>query len=322
MYYVNKKELTAFPFDLLYQTVTDAAATVKQGLLDEALALHERATERKIQALYANREESYEGNAEEDFPFTPPDEDYLLDQIRSAKEAAFTNFAEKYDIQGNAGWLLPQYVAYLAKMPITRLESGRIDSEAYFQAFGKDDFHKGLYTLGMYRTRGTIVPKQYTPEYRNYSALVPLLLMPHKKFNGLSYSNWDPEYLRRVVDPQLYEAMTCGLDASEYSKSELLNTRNNCMIVKTGKTAGSSRNPMTTHKMYGLTAPLNQLPWLAQVMLFQIWAAHPSNRTELMVLDWNNWDSMPEPLIDTKVLKVEAPKKTFQFKKATVDDWA
>lgn len=322
MYYVNKKELTAFPFDMLYETVRDAGATVKQELLEEALAIHEKATARKIEALYANRPDSYEGNAEEDFPFNPPDEEYLSDQMASAKEAAFTNFAEKYDLHGNAGWLLPQYTAYLAKMPISKTENGKIDSEAYFHSFGKDAFHRGLYTLGMYRVRGTLVPKQYTAEYRNYSALVPLLLMPHKKFNSISYSAWDVDKLHRVVDPQLYQAMTCGLDASEYPKTELLNTRNNCMIVKTGKTAGSSRNPMTTHKMYGLGAPLNKLPWLAQVMLFQIWAAHPSNRSELMVLDWNNWDVMPEPLIDTKVLSSETPKKVFSFKKATVDDWA
>ena len=42
-------------------------------------------------------------------------------------------------------------------------------------------------------------------------------------------------------------------------------------------------------------------------MTAQIWGAHPSNRTEYMILDWLNWDNMPEPIISTDV--IAAPER-------------
>jgi hypothetical protein len=54
--------------------------------------------------------------------------------------------------------------------------------------------------------------------------------------------------------------------------------------------------------LYGVTHPeFRILPELAQVMLAQIWCAHPENRTKYMILDFKNWDQMPEPLITTEI---------------------
>ena len=38
-------------------------------------------------------------------------------------------------------------------------------------------------------------------------------------------------------------------------------------------------------------------------MLCQIWLAHPQHRTEYMILDPNNWDTIPAPLIETDLIK-------------------
>lgn len=317
MYYVNKRELEAFPFDLLYKTVLTATTEVKDSILESAEAEHKRNTTKRIAALYANREDSYEGNEEEDFPFVPPDEEYIAEQVALARKEAFSKFAEKYDLPGNANWLLPQFTAYVAKMPISRVD-GKIDPKSLHKAFGCDDFHKGLYYYATHPVRGDILNKQYTIESRNYSALVPLLMMPFKKFDNVPYSSWNTDGLDKIIDSSLYNAMSVDFDPNSFSKEELLLARQEGLLVKTGKTAGSTRNPVTTHKLYGVKAPLGKLPWLAQVMLFQIWVAHPSNRTDLMVLDWNSWDTMPEPLIEAKVIADPIVKRKVTV---TVDDW-
>ena len=51
-------------------------------------------------------------------------------------------------------------------------------------------------------------------------------------------------------------------------------------------------------------------------MKVQIWVAHPNNRNHLMVLDNENWDSLPEPLEVSEVVK----PSTEQFE--IYDPWA
>jgi hypothetical protein len=43
-------------------------------------------------------------------------------------------------------------------------------------------------------------------------------------------------------------------------------------------------------------------------MLTQIWLAHPQHRSNLMILDPNNWDHMPEPLIAASIFKTPEGK--------------
>lgn len=307
MYFVAKKELTAFPLDILFNQVIEAGQRVEEAILGDAKKLHDKAVEQRIQAIYANRPDSYEGNPDDDFPFSPPNLDYLKEQKALAKKEAFCLFAEKYDLKGNVPWLMPQLVAHIAKMPTCGYRS-----DEYQDQFGIDDFHKGIWTLAKHPLRGDYISKQYSPEVRNYSALVPLLLMPHKKFNGVPYSSWSLEGLSGIVDKNLYDAMTFDRSFQiENTVEELLEIRQKGLTFATGKNAGQVRSAMTTHKVYFLAGDLKKLPWLAQVMLFQIWCAHPTNRTELMVLDWRDWDAMPKPLIEIPTITTS---RGFTFK--------
>jgi hypothetical protein len=320
MYFVAKKELTAFPLDILFHQVFEAGQRVKDSILGDAKKSHDKVVAERIKAIYADRPDSYEGNVEDEYPFIEPDLDYIKDQVSLAKKEAFSAFAEKYDLKGNALWLLPQLTAFIAKMSTC----GYNPSE-YSDSFGIDDFHKGIWTLAKHPLRGDIISKQYSSEVRNYSALVPLLLMPHKKFNNVPYSSWSVDGLNKIVDPNLYDAMSFSRDfIVENTKEEILQIREKGLTVATGKTAGTVRNPISTHKVYFLSGDLKKLPWLCQVMLFQIWCAHPSNRTNLMILDWKDWDSMPEPLITTQVTAASDLNKTrstgFVFKPAKWDD--
>lgn len=309
MYYVNKRELSAFPFDLLFEIVSEAGKAVRDSILVEAKAIHDRSVARKIEILYSNQEGSYEGNPDDDFPFNPPESELVDREVASAKKAAFQKFAEKYDFKGNALWLLPQFVAYIAKFPIKKDAEGKIDSKLFLDNFAKDAFHKGLWTYATHPVRGDLMPKQYVPEYRNYCALVPLLLMPFKKFDGIKYSDWSKKYLRLLVDTALWDAMSVDLSLDGFTEEEILKAREIGLLVQSGKTAGTKRNPVTAFRGYGIPAPLGKLPLLAQNMVFQTWCAHPVNRTELMVLDWRDWDGIPQPLITTEVIKSEPKPK-------------
>jgi hypothetical protein len=109
-------------------------------------------------------------------------------------------------------------------------------------------------------------------------------------------------------------------DISSVPIEEILEARDKGLTFQTGKNPGSKRNPVTTYKLYGLPPPFNKMPALAQNMLFQVWVAHPTNRTELMVLDWKDWDSMPSPLIDINVgLTTPVIKKATVTKKEVAD---
>lgn len=308
-----KRDVEAVPFDEVYKVVSTAAITVKNKILSDALADHERNIGRKIKALYANSEYSYEGNIEEDFPFSPPDDNYIQEQMQLAKKEAFAKVATKHNFKANFSWLMPQLTSYIAKLPLPRNSAGKVDSYEYFQSFGANDFLKGIYIFCTHSVRGDLIPTQYSIESRPYSALVPLLMMPHKKFNNVQYSDWSIDGINKVLDPQLFAAIQCDIDKSAISKADLLQMRQAGMQYRTGKMAGTYRNPATTHKIYGVPAPFNKMPWLASVMLFQIWVAHPNHRSNLMILDWEDWDNLPDSLIDAEPIKTAPLAKR--------DDW-
>lgn len=323
MFLVSKKELESFPFDLLYEKLTEAGKSARNTLLEDARRLHDREVKRKIEAIYSSREDSYEGDPEADFPFVAPPIDLTNKEVSLARKAALDTFAEKYDLKGNAKWLLPQLVAYIAKLPLVRLEDGKVNSREYFKHFGKDVWHRGIYLYCMSPARGTIVPSQYTLEYRNYSALVPLLLMPHKKYDGVKYSEWSLDGLDMLVDPTLWQLMTTDLDRESYTNETILELRSTGLTYATGEKKGQQRNPVTTYKPYGIPAPLGKYPWIVQTVLLQMWCAHPINRTDLMILDWKDWDSMPKALIEAQVIP---EKKEYVLNKpisvgVNNDDW-
>lgn len=303
-----KKDIEAVPFDALFLELTKATEEAKEQVVGDAFLAHTRDVNRRLKAIYPNISE-YDGDREVDFPFKePPPETYAV-LANDARKAAFEVFAEKHNFKNHSSWMLPQVASFIAKMPIVRLSDGTVDSVAYRKQFNGSAWLKGLYQYCMTPLRGLIMGTQYHKEFANYSSLVPLLLMPHKRYNDVNYSEWSRVGLEKIVDKNLYEAITCNIQMSP-SKEELLENRNIGLRYNSGKNEGSFRSPLSTHKLYKLPEPYKGLPWLAQVMLFQVWCAHPVNRTNLMILDWNNWDNMPEPLIIDEVTLATRQKQT------------
>lgn len=301
MYFSTKKTLDSFPFDLLWNCVQTAMDEVTNEIVDAAKRTHNDKVDQLIAKAYAGREDSFEGDRESLYPFLAPDPEYIKENRSRIKKEAISNFCKKYDVVTNGSWLLPQLAAHISKIPLVFTAEGKVDSADYLAKFSQDDFHKGIYCFCTHALRSDMIQKQYLPENRNYSALVPLLLMPHKRFNNINYSNWDTNLLEKLFDPNLWKAVTCEYENTN-SAEILLAIRAAGLEYKSGKMMGKLRSAETSYKIYSLSGDLSKLPWLTQVMLFQIWCAHPANRSDMMILDWKNWDSMPEPLISTSVL--------------------
>jgi len=80
--------------------------------------------------------------------------------------------------------------------------------------------------------------------------------------------------------------------------------RDQGLKVKSGPRSGTTQNPTSAWCLRGMQGTeFAKLPKLVGTMLTQIWVAHPSLRTEYMVLNPNDWDLMPPPLVSTDIFK-------------------
>jgi hypothetical protein len=119
---------------------------------------------------------------------------------------------------------------------------------------------------------------------------------------GISYESWRglPK-LEYVLEPRLLAAVAIQ-DCPNLGSERLLEIRKQGLITRSGKSAGQLKNAESTWSLNGISdTELGHLPKLTQSILTQIWLAHPSHRSNLMILDPQNWDHMPEPLIANNI---------------------
>lgn len=293
MYISSKRDVRTLPLDKLLVNYTKALAEATSKATE---SVHDYYNKKVVEASKTTSEYSYEGDNETLVPFNQSIlEDRIAKEKDLAKKEVVSSFCKYYAVSAGSNWIMPQIASIVAEMPLTKTAEGKINTLEYVKSFGRDDWYKGLWILCTHALRGDMMQKQYAPENRSYSALVPLLLAPHKRFSNIKYSQWDIEGLERVLDPNLYEAIQYG-NPPDLSFNEKMQIRMDGLTVRSGAKAGTTRNAQTTHKLYGLSGELHNMPWLCQVMYFQIWCAHPANRGDLMILDWQNLDHMPEPL--------------------------
>jgi len=308
--FVVKQDLKAFPFQMLHEKVTLAGRKAVENITRNEELAYERYIKRKEQEWLDSHEYPDEGSLREQFPYITPSKEVILEERQKAEQEELDKQLESLGVKTKASWLLPQLSAYLATLSLTKNADGKYDPLAFVKDNFKDDWHFGVYRLCTLGTRGKVVPNQNTEQYRSYSALVPLLLMPFKKFDGVQYSSWDTKGIEKVLDHNLAKAMLCGA-VVEMDKSRILENRAHGLLIKSGAKAGQTRSPTSSYKLYGaIDTEMSDLPWLCQVMLTQIWLAHPTVRTDVMVLDWNNWDNMPEPLIASEVMDSKTTTKS------------
>lgn len=309
--FVAKQDIKSVPLHLIFEAVQKAGNDVEDDLVTREEDNYEAMILRKEKEWNDTHEAPYEGNFRDAYPYTPPKEEYVAKAKKKAQEEALVERVAALGLKNKAAWFLPQMTAYIAKMKLPRNEEGLIDPILFRNNnFGIDAWHRGLWMVATIHQRGLIVPNQSTPEYINYCAFVPLLMMPFKKFDRVNYKEWSRKGIKCILDYQLGEAMMFE-GTLELTNEELLQIRDTGLKIGSGAKFGESRNPVSYHKLYKIEGtPLQDMPWLCQDMATQIWGAHPINRTNLMILDWNDWDKMPDQLISHDVTKkAEAKQK-------------
>lgn len=223
--------------------------------------------------------------------------------------------AQTTQIKSKSKWLLPQLLASWAEIPL-EYESGVINCKHTLLASLENDTTKqAQHRVLVYLNRGELLDKQTQGDNPHYCTLVPLILSAYKRYRDVAYETWrGAKHLDLVVPHQLLEAMESGEQykiCCDLGSDAILAAREEGLMYKSGKASGTLRSATTTWQLTGVTHPqIKLLPKLAQTMLAQIWCAHPQFRNEYMILDPNNWDNMPPPLVSTELFTSTQPATT------------
>jgi hypothetical protein len=243
-----------------------------------------------------------------------------LDSINWKQVMGFTDveleeFAQTH-LQPHQQWLLPQMVANFGQWSLAKQGSTILVKETIRQNCKDDPKQQGLWRLTRIPRAQLIKSQTQQPEYAQFT---PLILAGFKRFQGVQYECWRGlDDLDLIMEPRLLDAVC--VECPDLGSEELLEIRNQGLMNKTGQKAGSLKPPESTWSLTGTrNTAIGHLPKLTQSMLCQIWLAHPSKRTNYMILDPKNWDLMPQPLIQMEVFK--QPLETFKAPQTNKLPW-
>jgi hypothetical protein len=313
------RELKTVKFDQAFQIYTEAADLAWKT----QLAIRDQEFEEEVQRLEQAWSDTHEAPSEVSFAdrVDLPKLDKVAIERAAGQKALVEEFIPKYNLETILQlYLMPQIIRYISRdfsdqwLREVSTAEGKIDGNRavnrIFNGFGSD-WDKGLYLFLMLDSRATWLKSQYKGEARNYCSLVPLIPYAFKVLHSIPYSQWDKATIHRVVNKSLSDAMLSS--KPEATREELLELRELSLLVKTGPKAGTSRKPETTYKLYNLkNTILQNTPELAKAMALQTWCAHPVNRTKFMVLDPENWDYIPAPLVTTQLFKVQPTSRALE----------
>lgn len=241
---------------------------------------------------------------------------YPFEEYHKLNKTQLEALTTEHGISAFSSWMLPQIVAYYGTwQPV--VVDGKIDPMQTAKQNIQTPWEIGLWRVSTQLKRGSLVRMQSRPEYANYSALVPLILCGQKKYAGVPYSRWNVEESCPLVDEALLEAMLWRDDDVYGLGSErILEIRTQGLTIKSGPKMGQVQKPTGQWCLKGIKdTEYVSVPTLAATMLSQIWVAHPTLRSEYMILDPYNWDRMPPPLVSAEIFK-EHDLKTPQPRKA------
>ena len=145
--------------------------------------------------------------------------------------------------------------------------------------------------------------------------------MGQKRIRGVDYEAWkSASGLQYILEPRLLSAVILEPadleEVNSLGSDRLIEIQTQGLTTKTGKTAGSRKPAKSTWSLSGIQdTEIGHLPKLTQTILTQCWLAHPELRTPYMILDLNNWDSIPQPLISNNLFKEVVSTSTKQDSK-------
>jgi hypothetical protein len=212
---------------------------------------------------------------------------------------------EGANLHNYSTWLLPQLVAHFGRWRLYSCGRETITKNTH------NLLDRVFYRLTRIRRSSLIKNQTQQPEY---GQLTPLILLGFRQAQGYSYEQFrELEGLNWLLEPLLYESLV-EHQPPQLSVERLLAIRQQGLVYRTGPKAGTSRNPESTWQLYSIAdTELGTQTKLLQSMLCQIWLAHPKHRRATMILDPQDWDVMPQPLVDGVVLA-----STTTTKKSTV----
>lgn len=203
-----------------------------------------------------------------------------------------------------SSWMMPQLLALFGSFKTYKNDDGLYEWTPFLeQNIGRDPHLLGIWKVCARLKRGAIVKGQNTTSGAKYSALVPLILAGVKEAQGINYSEWTEDSIPRLVDKLLAEAMLVPPnDIPDLSLDRILEIRQQGLTTMSGSSEGQVVKPTSKWSLTGLKdTEVAHLPTHVITMMCQTWVAHPSLRHPLMVLDPNDWDTMPPPLIEAEI---------------------
>lgn len=245
--------------------------------------------------------------------------DFPFEEYARLNDSQLEDLAKTHYITTMNSWMLPQIAHHYGNNWTPVLDdAGKICPHLTAKRNITSDWEMGLWRVCTKLKRGSLVRSQINPEFASYSALVPLILMGFKKYRGVMYMQWSIDASCKIIDKNLLEAMLYQPSESEQiewglqdgeiryglGSDRLIELRTQGLMVKSGPRKDTFTNPTSAWCLRGMqNTELAKVPKLVGTMLTQIWVAHPSLRTEYMILDPNAWDWMPPPLVSQDIFK-------------------
>lgn len=285
-----------------------------------ALRKHELQLDRMIESLTDNSEAGSDGVEEGvrdslgafDTSQVQLPHSVLQSCKQDARTIAVEAWVQKNMISQKLTWLPHQMLAYFGTWKAVKDDTGLYSGPLTWDANTRlrEDYFalgSGLLATGARTLFFKDAPKG-SQQYKSViNPLVPIILAGFKKFQGIKYSQWNPVGIEVLLDPEL--AKLVGVQVPDIAQSEIIALRNTALTDKTGPRMGIPNNPATCTKLNHLSdTAIGHLPKLAKYMVLQTWAAHPSNRNEYMILDPNDWDNIPEPLVSRDIFLHQTAK--------------
>ena len=233
---------------------------------------------------------------------------FPFQEYKGLGSEALELLAQEHKLTNLNSWMLPQILAHYGSWDLV-WNNGKVDSNATAKKNITSDWHLGLWQVCTKLKRGSLVKIQSSPIGVNYSSLVPLILAGVKRHQDVKYMQWDIKPDSKLVHKELLEAMFVDKFYCDLGSERLMDIRRQGLMVKSGAKMGSYSPAVSKWALTGIQdTELHEVPKLAATILTQIWVADPSLRTNLMVLDLQDWDLMPKPLIEQDIFIHESNK--------------
>lgn len=303
----TKQSLESLPLEQLGEDYKALRDLIVSDYKAQFLAEVEAAKRRYIKQYNATNEASYEGSFEElNLESTVRAKLGTLPDLGSDERiiALLEDFATKFGLKKSSDWFFSQALGKFGQLRLAKNEAGLYSAKKLFldHISGNDELY-ALVQLFKHPQRSMLLEKQTDVKNRNFCSLVPIVMSAFKKFHNVGYEEWDPSELFGITEPNLVKAMLLK-ELPDLTVEEVLEERDLALTVKSGTAAGTRRNITTTYTLYfNAGSPIHELPTLARHMMCQTWCAHPSNRTEFMILNPLKWDDMPQPLVSVDVVR-------------------